>query len=318
MAPNGILQVNTNAVYSPIQIPSSKPMTIVAGSGFNPVITGINGITLLNGAQDVTISGLTLDGCTTGDTNALGAAICLDHLAVVSRIIFANMKIRNVLAGSGVMLSYHQSIGGDNYAWANVYPGEFSNRIAFVSCDFFDACKDGNEGANLAIRGIDLSYFSKCTINGNTTPSARGVQLQNCLRFLVEDCEAFGFNTIANNEAFKADLLNLAPNPAPLYRISGTFRNCIAHDAFRGFNIDDQTNVYVVKCLAYNCTDFGYRSKGGATFGVGSYECNIGHDNGNGMLMLNGSKYFLRSNQMYNNPTGTGGFGNNNYDQQHN
>lgn len=54
-------------------------------------------------------------------------------------------------------------------------------------------------------------------------------------------------------------------------------------------------------------------SSGGATFGVGCYECNIGHNNGNGMLMLNGSKYFLRSNHMYDNPTGTGGFGNNNY-----
>ena len=304
----GVLQVNTNAVYSPIQIPANKPMTIKAGDGFNPVITGTNGIRLLDQAHDVTISGITLDQCSTGDSNALGSAICLDHLAVVNRIIFYNVSITNVINGSGVMLSYHQSISGDDYAKPNVFPTEFSNRLAFVNCAFFHGGVEGTEGANLSMRGIYLAYVNKCVVDGDNADS-RGIQFQNCINYLCQDCVSHGFNGPSqNNDAYKSDEMDGSGTyPVPPYKTSGTHRRCVAYDCVTGFNIEDWCSGYLTQCEAYNCSfeafHLGYCSYPGSPtlYTIGTMECCKGYNSATGTFVQIGVSDFLRWNNMYNN-----------------
>jgi hypothetical protein len=300
LAPNGVLHVATNATYSPVQIPGGKPMTIMAAPGFSPKISGANAILLLNGAAKVVISGFELPNCTTADNNALGACIALDHLALTDQIIFANLDLHDVVGGSGVMLSYHQSISGDNYQTAPLYPSEFSTRMAFVDCTFFHAGLDGNEGANLALRGVEYAYIKGCTIDGDAQNS-RGVQLQDCVSFLCMGCTAGNF-VGPNCEAFKADYFASVGPPAT-YRTSGVFRSCAAHDCNQGFDSDDQTSCYVVKCEATNCSVDGFHVKGtsGARPGWATFECCTATGCNNGFFLRTGSSSWTRWNNAYGN-----------------
>lgn len=303
LAPGGVLHVATDATYAPVQLPGSKAMTIMAAPGRSPKISGANAITIMDGVVDVTVAGFELPSCSTGAPNELGACIALDHQARFERVIFSSCNLRDVTSGSGVMLSYHQTLGGDNYAVAPVYPGEFSFRLAFVGCTFVHAGVEGIEGANLAIRGVEYAYVRGCTVDGDNQDS-RGIQFQDCISFLCEECVAGSF-TGNGCEAFKADYLG-AGGPPVSYRTSGVFRSCMAHDAYQGFDSDDQTACYAVNCVAVNCSIDGFHVKGSAgnpTPGWAAFECCTAHGCGHGFYVRSGSSAWLRNNNAFNNTT---------------
>jgi hypothetical protein len=281
-------------------------MKIVAAPGFTPAISGANAIRLLNGATDVLISGFDLPNCSTADANGLGACVCLDHLAIVTRIIIANCSMHDVASGSAVMLSYHQTIGGDDYATPNSL-SEFSLKMAFKNCNFVRASLDGNEGASITFRGFNQPYVSNCVVNGGGL-DARGIQFLNCFSFLCQDTESFNFvSPSGNNECFKAR--SWPSGSMPTYRTDGIFRRCIGHDAHKAFYSKDQGSVLHQKCEAYACTLAGYDAAANGGYPTwATYECNVAHDcpgdginTGIGFLMRNNQQFWLRDNNSYNN-----------------
>ena len=260
-----LLEVKTNATYSPITLPAGKAFKVRVASGYKPRISGTNCITLANSAANIIFSGFLINTYTTGDTNSLGAGICLQHQGVVNDIIFHNITFDEVTAGSAVMLSYHQTIGGDTYN-APVALAEMSNRVSFVNCNFYKACKDGVEGAALALRGINCALVHGCFINGANLIS-RGIQLQDSINALVENNEVKNIAGV-NGKGILLDELGAIVG----YRNSWICRYNKVTIATQGIDNDDNCNVWVYGNTISQCSIDGIHLKGNSR---GVFENNI-------------------------------------------
>lgn len=299
MADGDVLWVQTDATYTPITIPAGKEMTVLAAPGYTPKITGAKGITLLNGVTKFTMGGFTLTGCSTPDPNAIGSSICLDHYAIVTDVTFYRMAIRETVSGSGVMLSYHQSTGGDFY-YTNPLIGEMSRRVAFIDCYFGRAGVEPTEGANLSLRGINTGLIHGCKIDGfNLT--TRGIGLQNCLDMIVQHNEVLNIGG-GNAEAIKFDVI--ATSPLPAYRISGLIARNRIKTAKEGIDVDDHVGICnVIDNVVSECSVTGIGVDGGTPYGRAQLIGNTVFNCGVGILLEVGSVAELSGNTCFNNTT---------------
>ncbi len=288
-----ILEIKTNAAYTPIQIPSGKSFTIKNSFGYAPSISGQNAIKLLNGAADVTIAGLILSGNTTGDSNGKGACIAFDHLAKVNNILFYNISMREVGSASAIVLSYHQSISGDNYSTAPTL-SEMSEDISFINCHFSRACKDGTEGGCITVRGINRFYVADCDID-NQNLSGRGVQVQDCINVLIEDNDILNIGG-SNAEAIKFDEIGTMSG----YRITGIARRNRISGCIEGIDVDDKADILVMDNICLNCIDEGISVDDSALAILIHNTC---YNNKYGIRLESGAITNLKNNICFNNTT---------------
>ena len=260
LADKAILEVNSSIVYNPISIPADKELIIRPTLGKCINLTGTGCIKLMNGARDVIIAGVTIQNCTTVNGNYQGAGITFGEIhAKVSNISFYNISIDTVLAGSGVMLSYHWSESGDDYATANTIE-ECSSIVRFINCCFYAASKDNTEGASLSLRGIIGTFINNCHFRDNTL-SMRQIQLQNCISSYIAYSNIR--NTAisgTNSEGIKLDELGTCS-----FRSSGYIRNNVIKNAVEGIDIDDKVDALVFDNICYECTEEGISIDDSAT-----------------------------------------------------
>lgn len=286
-----VLEVKTNASYNPIQIPSGKSFVLKNVFGYAPKIIGQNAITLLNGASDVKIAGFVLENNTTGDNNAKGACIALAHQAKVSDIVFYNLCMREVSSGSAVMMSYHQTINGDNYATAPTI-SEMSSNISFINCHFSRACKDNTEGGALTVRGINKLYVADCHFD-NQNLTSRGIQVQDCINSLIEYNEVLNVGG-SNAEAIKFDEIGTMVG----YRITGIVRRNKISGCREGIDVDDKCDIIAIDNNCSNCLEEGISVDDSAR---AILIHNVCFNNVYGIRLESGSVVDLKNNICFNN-----------------
>jgi len=243
-----ILEIQVDASYSQITIPSGKRFAIRVKKGFHVQLNTAQAITLNNGAANIFLNGFIFDSNPGGDANNRGSAVCYQHQAQVQDITFHNCTFRNN-ADSAVLLSYHQSTGGDTYYTANLL-SEFSDRMAFTDCHFFSAANDPNEGGAITARGINFFYIKDCSYNGRDL--ARQIHLQNCIDSFIVNTEVQRGGGGGNGEGIKIDKIG-----SPTYRNSAFVKNCIVKDCIEGFDIDDSADVVIIDSIAHGCSAEG-------------------------------------------------------------
>lgn len=301
-----IIEIQTNATYSVITIPASTILTIRAAYGYHPIVQGDRACRLSNGASHVTFVGITFDACTnTGNLNYEGTCVTFaEHETIVNNILFYQCQFTNVGSGSAVMLSYHWSVSGDNYA-NPPQPDELSDKICFVDCHAFHACTDGTEGAAFVLRGVKRAVFYRCDIDGdapNVTDS-RGILLQNCPQSIISHCDIHRIGDGGgNNEAIKMDVTG---SPTAVFP-SGVVQYNTVQSATEGIDIDDD----VVGAIVYgnrvrDCTDEGISVDNDATallLNNKTYNCGTGIrvDAGAEWALYNNASFFNTTN--YNTP----------------
>lgn len=259
-----VLEVQTDATYDPVVIPGGVPMTIVAADGSAPKISGTEALVLSNGVSDFVMSGFSFPNCASPAANERGACVSLAHYGIVNRVLFNACVFEDVSSGSAVMMSYHQSTGGDNYATANL-PSEMSHMVGFVGCSFLRAAQaDYIEGASLALRGCDDVYVGGTTVNGDGTHDSRGIQFQNCTSVFCAQCAVSNYPTAdaTGGEGYKLDRIG-----SPTYRTTAFLLDCTVENCAEGFDVDDYTYAYLARCAATGCSKgFGLDDTGFATF----------------------------------------------------
>ena len=293
-----VLEVQTNAIYDPIVMPTNKEITIMAGAGFMPKITGQNGVTLVNGTRDVILAGLTIVNCTTGANNGKGSAVCFAHQAIVTDVTFYDCQIK-LCVGSGVMLSFHQSISGDNYATPNTL-AEMSERVAFVGCTFSRAGTDKTEGGNLCTRGINQLMVEDCQVDAQSL--TRGISLQNCINAWIRGNLVINCNDGNGGEAIKLDSLGTPVG----YRISGAVIGNRIQTAIEGIDIDDTTAMTAIyDNIVSDCIDEGISLDGGSAPANGYAQIvgNVCYRCKYGIRLESGSVGELTRNVCFNNTT---------------
>ncbi len=290
-----ILQIDTSAVYSPILLPATNGIKVKVGDGFLPSITGANCIKIPDGLTNQIISGILIENCTTARQNEYGAGIALEHQAKFDNLIFWNITIQNVLSGSGVMLSYHQSISGDNYATASLL-SEMSTKLAFVDCFLHKAVNEKIEGASIAVRGINKPYFHK--VHCDSQDQGRGISLQNCINILLDGNKIINTQDGNGGEAIKVDAIG---SPSG-YTNTGIIKNNICAYAIEGIDLDDMVDALVYNNTTWNCTGDGISFDDSAVSGVALN--NICFNSENGIRIESGAiDVFLKKNVCFNNTT---------------
>jgi len=287
-----VIEVQTNAAYNPIVLPSDKTLIIRAGQGYGPRLTGTRCIQIADGAECHLVSGFSFESYTTPNPNYNGAAIDFETLnSKITDVVFHNMSFGQVTAGSAVMLSYHWSEGGDDYA-APPQPDELSDTVSLVDCHFCEAGAEGIEGGCLSLRAIAHPLILRCQINGEEKNS-RGIQLQNCTDFLIRDCTVRGFGG-GNGEGIKIDSIG-----APVaVRESGLILDCVSSECVEGIDIDDNADVIVLDNMCFGNVDEGISIDDSAKcLCVG----NVCFDNGVGILAEAGSVTELQYNSCFGN-----------------
>jgi hypothetical protein len=255
-ADGDVIEVRTNATYSPITLPSTMVLTIRAGIGYGPLLTGTKCIKIVDGAHDHIVSGFGFTAYTTDDNNAQGAGITFrDQGSKCQDLIFHNLHFEEVTAGSAVLMSFHRSVGPDSYD-KPPQPAEMSDGISFVSCSFYKACKDGTEGAALLLRGFNKPIFYGCYVDGAALNS-RGFMLQNCTNFRVEGNRIQSFT--GNGEGLKIDSIGL---PVAVRNTGYVIEND-AYKCIEGIDCDDDCDVVVLNNRCVECTDEGISIDGG-------------------------------------------------------
>ena len=289
-----VIEVQTNAAYNPIVLPANKTLIIRAGQGYGPRLTGARCIQIADGSECHLVSGFSFESYTTPNPNYSGAAIDFETLnSKITDVVFHNMSFGAVTAGSAVMLSYHWSEGGDNYA-NPPQADELSDTISFVDCHFCEAGAEAIEGGCLSLRAIDHPLILRCQINGEDKDS-RGIQLQNCTDFLVRDCTVRGFSG-GNGEGIKIDSIG---SPVAV-RESGLIVGCRSSECVEGIDIDDNADVIVLDNLCFGNTDEGISIDDSAKcLCVG----NVCFDNGVGIKAESGSVTELQCNSCFGNGT---------------
>ncbi len=289
-----ILEVRTNASYSPVIIPAAMRLTIRVAQGYNVILTGANCLTLSVGTRDLNLIGFVFNTCTTTDSNALGSAICMAHLGIVDRIIVANCAFYNC-AESAVMLSYHQTIGGDTYGTANITPGEISHNIAFYQNSFTHATDDAVEGACIVLRGFENPLFYKNKLNMQGV-GGRGIMCQNCTLCMIKENYVVNGAGTANGEGIKIDRIGAPTYYNSGYVIENKVKNCV-----QGIDIDDFDN-----CTAIGNVTWGNTNEGLCLCGVGTTMVfsNVSYNNNDGIALEIGvTAYNLKNNVSFNNTT---------------
>jgi len=285
-----VLEIKSNAIYNSIEIPSGKAFTVKVATGYSPKITGQCGILLKDGASNVLISGIGLENCTTSDSNGKGTCIALEHRGKVQDIIFHRIAFCDVGVGSGVLISYHQSLDGDNYAIANLL-SEMSERISFVRCHFNKACNSSTEGACLGLRGVNSAFISDNRID-NAELGGRGIQLQNCIKSLTEK------NRVRHIGGSNAEGIKLDKMGSPTYRNSGVLRDNKVKNCIEGIDIDDTVDAILTRNTISYCLNEGISIDDSAkAYLVG----NICYFNKDGIRLENGSIAILESNTCFGN-----------------
>jgi hypothetical protein len=293
-----VLEVNSSAVYNPISIPANKELVIRPTLGKCINLTGTGCIKLMNGTRDTVIAGVSIQNCTTVNVNYQGAGITFGEIHTkVSNISFYDISIDTVLAGSGVMLSYHWSEGGDDYATPNTL-SECSSQVRFINCCFYKANKDNTEGAALALRGIIGSFIVSCHFRDDTL-SMRQLQLQNCISSYVSENNIRN-TAIAgtNSEGIKLDDLG-----GCTYRSTGYILNNTIKNAVEGIDIDDLVDALVFDNICYECTEEGISVDDSATAVIGRNLCyNCRYDaNSAGIRVESGAVVSMNQNNCVNN-----------------
>ena len=283
-----ILEIQTNASYSAITIPAGKSFAIRVKKGYDVELNSAQAITLLNGAANVFLAGFIFDSNPSGG-NDKGSAICFEHQAIVSDITFYHCTFRNN-NGSAVMLSYHQTIGGDFYYTAPLL-SEFSSRIAFIECNFDRAASDATEGGALSMRGISIPYIANCNINARGI--SRGIQLQDCLHCLVSGNKVLNAGGGGNGEGIKLDQLG-----TPTYYNNGVFYRNIIDSCIEGLDIDDTDEAVVQENIVSNCSNEGIVLDDSSK---GVFIGNITYNNQDGIRLELGSVANLKCNVSFNN-----------------
>jgi len=251
-----VIEVRTNATYSPITLPAGKTFTIRAGKGYGPRLSGTNCINVDDGAKDHVVSGFAFTSYTTGDANAMGAGITFTNQgSKCEGLIFHNLHFEEATSGSAVLMSYHRSVGGDNYA-NPPQPSELSDGIAFVECHFYKACKNGVEGAALLLRAFDKPTVYGCKFDGGGL-AARGVMFHNCTNIWVEGCRVQGMTS--NGEGIKIDAIG---SPVAVRNTGWVLHNDV-HDCVEGIDCDDYCDVVVMNNNCTSCTSEGISIDGG-------------------------------------------------------
>lgn len=279
-----ILEIQVSASYSSIIIPSGKRFAIRVAEGYDVEINTTQGITLNNGATDVFLSGFIFDSNPGGDPNNKGSAICFQHQAIVNDITFHNCNLRNN-GDSAVLLSYHQSIGGDNYIIANLL-SEFSNRIAFVDCNFNKAANDPVEGGAITARGIKNILIKDCNFNGQDL--SRCIHLQNNLDCFVINNKINRAGGAGNGEGIKVDKIGSPTYSNSGYVIYNEVKRCI-----EGIDIDDTVSAIVYGNKVCYCSAEGISLDDSSQ---GIFAGNITHNNYDGIRAELGSIINLKNN----------------------
>lgn len=247
-----ILEVDSSAIYNPISIPPNKELIIRSVIGKSINLTGTECIKLMNGARDTIIADVSIQNCSSPADNERGAGVSFGELhAKVSNISFYRMSIDTVTNGSGVMLSYHWSVGGDNYANPNTI-SECSTDVRFINCSFYKANKSNTEGAALSLRGITNSFIYNCNFRDDTL-SMRQIQLQNCINGYIAKNNIRNTATPGtNSEGIKLDELGNCTFRTTGYIFENTIKNAI-----EGIDIDDNVTAIVMDNICYECTEEG-------------------------------------------------------------
>jgi parallel beta-helix repeat protein len=299
LADNQLLEIKANGTYNPITINAGKRIRVRTAYGYKPQLTGERCIRLKDGCSGNIISGLEIINHTVGagrDVNGEGSAITFeDHNMICDNLIFHNIRIKPVSAtGSAVLLSYHQSKSGDNYATANAL-NEFSSKIAFVNCDAF-AASSGIEHSAFTVRGCDLLYYKHNHIDGNNdsvgTSDSRGIMAQNCFNVIITENEVRN-TRIGNGECIKIDKIG-----TPTYQNSCWIYDNMVWNGIEGIDVDDAVESLVENNLAFDCADEGISIDNNST---GVIVNNITYGCNDGIRCENGSTYSLHGNNSFDN-----------------
>lgn len=248
-----VMEVNSTAVYDPILIPAGKELVIRAAMNTMVYMTGTNVITLTNGVRDTLIAGFAITNPASADGNGRGAGINLAHYAVVTNVTFYNVSVSDTKNGSGVLLSYHQSVGGDNYATPNTL-AECSTDVNFINCSFYRANKDVIEGGALAMRGVLGAYVANCQFVEDTTV-VRQLSFQNCVGAYVEENMVSMATTGTPGqgcEGIKFDELGTCT-----YRTTGYVLNNVVRNGVEGIDVDDKVDAFVFDNVCLNQVEEG-------------------------------------------------------------
>jgi len=286
-----ILEIQTDASYSQITIPAGKRFAIRVKLGYHVQLNTAQAILLSNSGANVFLSGFILDG-NPGGSHSQGSGIAFVHQAQLKDITLHNCTCRNN-NHSAVLLSYHQSTGGDNYTTANLL-SEFSERIAFVDCHFFGASNEATEGGAITARGIKHLLIENCTYNGQDL--ARQIHLQNCIEAILISTDVQRGGGAGNGEAFKFDKIGTPVG----YKNSAIVINCRAKDCIEGFDIDDDAEVICIDCIAEGCSAEGFSVDDS---GKGTLINCIGFNNTDGVRQEVGADIELKGCNFFNNKT---------------
>lgn len=282
-----VIEVASNATYSPITLPADTGLVIRGALGYVPKISGQNAVTISNGSRDILIARFQFPSCSTAAGNDRGAAVMQEHQSVFDKLVIYQCSFPEVTNGSAIMLSHHQSISGDTYYTTPVYPDDFSTKFGVIECDFFHACKDGIEGAAISVRGLEWLYVRGCKINGNAANS-RGIKAEVCKNVWVERSQCWNFGS-GNSEAIKLDFIGSGATVV----CTGTIIENICYDCVEGIDVDDYVGVYVRGNLCYNCANEGISVDGDSTALIVG---NVAHNCVDGIRAESGSIVDLRSN----------------------
>jgi hypothetical protein len=293
-----VLEVNSSAVYNSISIPANKELIIRPSLGKCIELTGTECIKLMNGARDTIIAGVSIQNCTTPNANYMGAGITFGEIHTkVSNISFYNVSIDTVLAGSGVMLSYHWSEDGDDYATPNII-AECSSEVRFINCCFYKANKDNTEGAALSLRGIIGAFIVDCHFRDDAL-SMRQIQLQNCISSYIAKNNIRNTAVAGtNSEGIKLDDLGGCS-----YRSTGYVLHNVIKNAVEGIDIDDNVDALVFDNICYECTEEGISIDDSATAVIGRnlvYNCRF-DANSAGIRVEAGAVVSMNQNNCVNN-----------------
>jgi len=252
-AANGdVIQINSNGPYGAITFPAAVGITLRAGTGFIPVFTAVNAITIPNGGLNLFFIGLKFLNCTSVDGNGLGSAICLEHLGIFTNVYVSNCTLEKC-SNSGILLAYHQTLGGDNYA--NAYSAaELSTGFWVVDGTLLRAASDITEGAAILCRGVQASGVRRTQVDAGdgTDPwpgegVVRGVMFQSSRNISISNVLVKnGNNPAGNGEGFKMD--NLA-TPTD-FACTVTVEKSYSTKNRKGFVCDDDFTANFRNCVA--------------------------------------------------------------------
>lgn len=283
-----ILEIQVSASYDSITLPTGIRCAIRVKKGYDVELNAAQGITIPNGASNVFVAGFIFDS-NPGGSNNKGSAICFEHQAIANDITFYNCTFRNN-SHSAVLLSYHQSIGGDNYATANTL-AELSNRISFVECHFDRSANEAIEGASIVLRGINIPFIYECDINARSL--SRGINIQNSRNCHISYNNVINAGGGGNGEGIKLDKIG-----SPTYYNSGIFYKNRVANCTEGIDIDDTDEAIVLQNTVSGCSTEGISLD---PTSIGVFIQNITFNNVDGIRFEAASVGNLKGNVSFNN-----------------